>query len=66
MAMVNNRCSWVKRYLWRFTGMDLANLQSYLNWYVYPFRVNQARDKWPRLERVVRHLMMTDAIYRTS
>ena len=66
MAMVNNLCSWLKRYLWRFTGMDPANLQSYLNWYVYLFRVNQARDKWPRLERVVRHLMKADATYRTS
>lgn len=66
MAMVNNLCSWVKRYLWRFTGMDPANLQSYLNWYVYLFRVNQARERWPKLERVMRHLMVTDAIYRTS
>jgi len=66
MAMVNNLCSWIKRYLWRFTGMDPANLQSYLNWYVYLFRVNQASDRWPRLERVVRHLLMADATYRTS
>lgn len=66
MAMVNNLCSWLKRYLWRFTGMDPANLQSYLNWYVYMFRVNQAREKWPRAERVVRHLLMADACFRTS
>lgn len=31
MALVNNLCSWLKRYLWRFTGMDPDNLQSYLN-----------------------------------
>lgn len=66
MAMVNNLCSWLKRYLWRFTGMDPANLQSYLNWYVYLFRVHQAEDKWPKTARVVRHLLMTDARYRTS
>ena len=65
MQMVNNLCSWLKRYLWRFTGMDPANLQSYLNWYVYLFRVNQAREKWPRTARVVRHLMMADSYYRT-
>lgn len=65
MEMVNNLCSWLKRYLWRFTGMDPANLQSYLNWYVYLFRVNQAREKWPRTARVVRHLMMVDSYYRT-
>ena len=26
MEMVNNPSSWLKRYLWRFTGMDPANL----------------------------------------
>ena len=66
MEMVNNLCSWLKRYLWRFTGMDPDNLQSYLNWYVYLFRVNQAQEKWPRTARVVRHLVMSDAHYRSS
>ena len=28
---MNNLRSWIKRYLWRFTGMDPGNLQSYLN-----------------------------------
>ncbi|WP_050340945.1 IS1595 family transposase [Olsenella sp. oral taxon 807] len=66
MSLVNNLCSWLKRYLWRFTGMDPKNLQSYLNWYVYLFRVNQARDRWPETERVVRHLLMTDARFHSS
>jgi transposase-like protein len=66
MALVNNLCSWLKRYLWRFTGMKPVNLQSYLNWYVYLFRVNAARGKWPETERVVRHLMMVDAYFRSS
>lgn len=35
MELVNNFCSWHKRYLWRFTGMEPANLQSRLNLYVY-------------------------------
>ena len=65
MAMVNNLSSWFKRYLWRFTGMDPANLQSYLDWFVYLFRVRQAEEKWPKTARVVRHLMMADATYRT-
>lgn len=65
MAMVNNLCSWLKRYLWRFTGMDPKNLQLYLDWYVYLYRVNQAKDKWPETARVVRHLLMTDAHYRS-
>ena len=66
MELVNNLCSWLKRYLWRFTGMSMKNIQSYLNWFVYLFRVNQAKEKWPRVERVVRHLMMADATYRSS
>lgn len=65
MEMVNNLSSWLKRYLWRFTGMDPSNLQSYLNWFVYLFRVRQAEEKWPKTARVVRHLMMADATYRT-
>jgi len=66
MSIVNNLCSWLKRYLWRLTGMKPGNLQSYLNWYVYLFRVNTARGKWPETERVVRHLMMADAYFRSS
>lgn len=65
VAMVNNLCSWVKRYLWRFTGMDMKYIQSYLNWYVYLFRVKQANEKWPEIARVVRHLLMTDASFRS-
>lgn len=66
MSLVNNLCSWLKRHLWRFTGMDPKNLQSYLNWYVYLFRVNQARDRWPETERAARRLLMTDARFRSS
>lgn len=35
MAMINNMCSWLKRYIWRFIGMEVENLQSYLNWFIY-------------------------------
>ena len=31
MAVVNKLCLWLKRYLWRFGGMDPKRLQSYLN-----------------------------------
>lgn len=43
MEIVNDLCSWLKRYLWRFTGMSHRNLQAYLDWHVCLFRVNQAR-----------------------
>lgn len=66
MALVNNLCSRIKRYLWRFTGMDPANLQSYLSLYVYPFRVKRDDERWPGIARVVRRLLMTGARFRSS
>lgn len=66
MAMVNNMCSWIKRYLWRLTGMDPKNLQSHLNLYVYLFRVKRDGEGWPEIERVVRHLLTTDARFHSS
>lgn len=65
MEMVNDLCSWPKRYLRRFTGMSPRTLQAYLDWYVYLFRVNQARDRWDPTARVVRHILMADATYRS-
>ena len=65
MEMADNLSSWLKRYLWRSAGMDPASLQSYLNWFVYLFRVRQAEDRWPKTARVIRHLLMADATYRT-
>lgn len=66
MALANNLCSWIKRYLWRFTGMDPANLQSYLNLYVYLFRVKRDDGRWPGIARVVCRLLMTGARFRSS
>lgn len=51
MSMVNNLCSWLKRYLWRFTGMSMSNLQPYLNWFVYLFRVKRDSERCPRRQR---------------
>ena len=65
MAMVNNLCSWLRRYLSRFPGMKMFNLQSYLNWFVYLFRVKRSVDRWPKIARVVRHLLMAEASYRS-
>lgn len=65
MATVNDLRPWLKRHLWRFTGMSPENLQSYLNRFVCLFRANQAKDKWPETERVVRHLLQVEAHYRS-
>lgn len=66
MAMVNNLCSWIRRYLRGYVGMNLKYLQSYLNWYAYLFRVKQAEGRWPKTERVLRHLFMADTTFRSS
>ena len=65
-AMANSLCSWIKRHLWRFTGMEMKHLQPCLNWYVHLFRVKQASERWPETARVVRHLMLADARFRSS
>lgn len=66
MKPVRNLCPWLKRCLWRFTGMSTENMQSHLNWYVCLFRVSQARDRRPETARVLRHMMMADASFRSS
>ena len=63
MALVNNLCSWIRRYAGRFSCMKSANLQSYLNWFVYLFRVHRDEEKWPAEERVVRHLALSEGIH---
>lgn len=65
MELVNNLCSWLRRYLFRFPGMKKGNLQSYLNWFVYLFRVRRDEEKWPKTARVLRHLLMSDAHFRS-
>ena len=66
MALINNMCSWIKRYIFRFVGMRKENLQSYLNWFVYLFRVKGNTDKWPKNERILRHLILTDVQYKRN
>lgn len=63
--MVNSMCLWLKRCIWRFIGTDTKNLQSYLNWFVCLFGVRQTEARWLKTESV-RHLLMSDAHYRTS
>ena len=59
MRFINNMCGWLKRYIWRFIGMDINNLQSYLNWFIYIHRVNNYDYKWPKTDRILRHLVLT-------
>lgn len=66
LELVNNPYSWIKRCLRRFTDMDPANLQSYLNLYVYLFRVKRNDERWPKIARVVRHLLTAEARFRSS
>ena len=66
MKLVNNLCSWLRRYLFRFPGMKKANLQSYLNWFVYLFRVRRDEEKWSKTARVLRHLLISNSHFRSS
>lgn len=63
MALINNLCSWIKRYIYRFVGMRKENLQSYLNWFVYLLRVKNSTNKWPKLERILRHLILNEGTF---
>ena len=66
MALINNMCSWLKRYIYRFIGMRMTNLQSYLNWFVYLFRVKGAVDQWPKMDRILRHLILFNGTYKRN
>ena len=65
MALINNMCSWLKRYIYRFIGMRMANLQSYLNWFVYLFRVKGAVEQWTKMDRI-RHLILFNGTYKRN
>lgn len=61
MMLINSLSSWIKRFIYRYVGMKVKNLQRYLNWYVYLFRVKQANEKWPKNTRILRHLLIDDS-----
>lgn len=61
MKLINNMCSWLKRYLNRFTSMRVENLQSYLNWFIYLQRVKKYSEIWPKNERILRHLLLDES-----
>lgn len=64
MALINNMCAWLKRYLYRFIGMDLKYLPSYLNWFVYLYCVKKADEKWPKIPRILRHLILSETTHK--
>lgn len=63
MLMINSFCSWVQRYLNRFYGMRPEYLQQYLDWFVYVFRVKREDEEWPKTMRLVRHLLLSEAVW---
>ena len=63
MKMINSACGWLKRYIYKFIGMKQKNLQSYLNWFVYLFRVKRDNEEYPETERVLRHLLLNSTHY---
>ena len=63
MALINNMCCWLKRYIWRFIGMEVDNLQSYLNWFIYLQRCKRDDETWPKTTRILRHLLLERTKY---
>ena len=62
----NDICSWLKRYMYRFIGMRIANLQSSLNWFVYLFRVKDSVEQWPKMNRILRNLILFNGTYKRN
>lgn len=63
MELINSMCSWIKRYICRFTSMKVENLQSYLNWFIYLQKVKRQQDKWGKSSRIMRHLLLNKSKY---
>lgn len=63
MRIINNMCGWFKRYIFKHIGMNINNLQSYLNWYIYLLRCKRNDEKWPKVERIIRHLLLERVRY---
>lgn len=61
MNLINSLSSWIKRFIYRYVGMKIENLQRYLNWYVYLFRVKAENEKWPKNTRILRHLLIDNS-----
>jgi hypothetical protein len=38
--------------------MKKENLQAYLNWFVYLFKVKGNTEHWPKNERILLHLVL--------
>ncbi len=64
MLLINSFCSWLQRFLGKFVGMDTEYLQDYLNWFVYLFRCKRQMDRWPEDIRVIRHMLLDDAVLK--
>lgn len=43
--------------------MDVENLQTYLNWFIYLQRCKRDNDKWPKSEHILRHLILERTRY---
>ena len=64
MNLINSLSSWLKRYLYRFIGMKMKNIQSYLNWFVYLFKVKKDDEKYPKVKRIIRHLLLDEGQFK--
>lgn len=44
--------------------MEVVNLQSYLNWFIYLHRCKRDNEKWPKANRILFHLVLERVKFR--
>ncbi len=66
MKMANSLCAWIRRFLGGPCRDEAGQPGISGLVYVYLFRVRQADGRWPKTARVLHHLVLSDAHYRSS
>ena len=66
MAMVNNLCSWLKRYLWSSRACRCRTSVGYPQLVRLPVQGQAGLERWPETAGVVRHLLLTEARFTSS
>lgn len=61
--LVNRLYAWIRRYVERSARMKSENLQTCLDWFIYPHRAHRNEGERPAEEGVVRRLALSDGVY---
>jgi len=66
MLMIDGFSSWAKRCLGRLAGTRTRYLQDCLNRSACVFRAEEQDEKWPKTERLLRHLLLSTENFKRS